>query len=145
MGSGHSAFLETLNSHKAEFTHIRNTFPFWRTATNKEYFYEVSKISLYPSVNPFHFADVRRLRAGADGNRHDSAHLWGHDRGLEHAAYLIRPDGTIVDTFSLPVHGMIQQEESATYLQVNVDLPVDFRYMMKIAEPNGDILIGKNF
>jgi hypothetical protein len=56
-------------------------------------------------------------------------------------ASVVQGDGTVKDTFPLTIAGSIQEEQSTTYLRLNVNMPKDFRYMFEIAQPNGDACI----
>ena len=54
-------------------------------------------------------------------------------------AFLIRADGTVTDTFPVTITGTIRKEETESYLKLDIDVPKDFRYSFKIAEPDGDL------
>lgn len=57
-------------------------------------------------------------------------------------ANLVMVDGTVEDSFSLPVAGTILEIEDTEhyrhYLNLEVNLPNSIPYMMSICEPNGD-------
>ena len=57
----------------------------------------------------------------------------------EMTASVIRPDGTVAETYPMTVNGTIEDAEPYDYLKLDIELEGDFRFMFKIAEPDGDI------
>lgn len=51
-------------------------------------------------------------------------------------AFLIRSDGTVTDTFPMTISGTIRKEETDSYLDLDIDVPEDFRYIF-YAEDGG--------
>lgn len=53
-------------------------------------------------------------------------------------ATLVTADGTVEDSFSLPVAGVISEIEERHYLNLEVELPKSIPYTMSFCESNGD-------
>ncbi len=60
----------------------------------------------------------------------------------EMTGFLVKKDGTLVDTFPMAVNGTISEEQTESYLRLNVALPNSFRYSFAEADDsNGDICV----
>lgn len=58
----------------------------------------------------------------------------------EMTGFVVKKDGTLVDTFPMAVNGTIVKEQDESYLRLNVALPNQFRYQFAtIDDGNGDI------
>ena len=58
----------------------------------------------------------------------------------EMTGFVVKKDGTLVDTFPMAVNGTILEEQDASYLRLNVALPNHFRYQFATADDgDGDI------
>ena len=53
-------------------------------------------------------------------------------------AYLVTADGAVEDTFALKIRGCIRERKEWSYLDINVDVPEDFRYEFREAESYGN-------
>lgn len=54
-------------------------------------------------------------------------------------ASVIQPDGTVVETYPMTANGTIEEEAPFIYPKLDIKLEGDFRFVFKIAEPDGDI------
>ena len=53
-------------------------------------------------------------------------------------AYLVTADGAVEDTFAFEIRGCIRERKELSYLDINVDVPEDFRYKFREAESYGN-------
>lgn len=51
-------------------------------------------------------------------------------------AFVVQEDGTVEDTFPMTIIGTIRREETESYLDLEIDVPREFRYSFK-AEDDG--------
>lgn len=56
-------------------------------------------------------------------------------------AFVVKEDGTVADTFAMTINGTIRKEETESYLNLDINVPKEFRFWFKTAEAGSDLCL----